>query len=61
MFIGDFNFYIALSDRNKRGNMNDIFIFNEAINYPGRLEPPPPSKEENTSGVTCKMTPYWSR
>jgi hypothetical protein len=32
MFVGDFNFYRTLTDRNKSGgNMNDIMIFNEVI------------------------------
>jgi hypothetical protein len=39
--LGDFNFYISLSDRNKDGgNMNDIMIFNEIINNLGLMEIP---------------------
>ncbi|KAJ1266847.1 hypothetical protein BS78_07G010400 [Paspalum vaginatum] len=41
MFVGDFNFYRALSDRNREGgNMHDIFIFNEIISNLGLLEIP---------------------
>jgi hypothetical protein len=41
LFIGDFNFYRSLEDRNRGGdNMQGIMIFNEAINNLGLQEIP---------------------
>jgi hypothetical protein len=41
MFMGDFNFYRSLADRNKPGgNLNDVFIFNEIISNLGLQEIP---------------------
>jgi endonuclease/exonuclease/phosphatase family metal-dependent hydrolase len=41
MFMGDFNFYRSLADRNKpSGNLNDVFIFNEVISNLGLQEIP---------------------
>lgn len=41
MFIGDFNFYRSLNDRNKPGgNLNDVFFFNEMISNLGLQEIP---------------------
>jgi hypothetical protein len=41
MFIGDFNFYRSLNNRNKQGgNMNDVFVFNEIISNLGLQEIP---------------------
>ena len=41
MFMGDFNLYRSLTDRNNPGgNLNDVFIFNEIISNLGLLEIP---------------------
>jgi hypothetical protein len=41
IFMGDFNFYRSLSDRNRPGgNLNDVFIFNEIISNLGLQEIP---------------------
>lgn len=41
LFLGDFNFYMLVENRNKsRANMNDIFIFNDIISFLGLLEIP---------------------
>ena len=41
IFLGDFNFYRSVQDRNKDGaDMNDIFIFNDIISTLGLLEIP---------------------
>jgi exonuclease III len=41
MFIGDFNFYRSLENRNKEGgNMHDIMVFNEALSNLGLQEIP---------------------
>jgi hypothetical protein len=41
LFIGDFNFYRSLEDRNREGgNMQDIIIFNEVISNLGLQEMP---------------------
>jgi endonuclease/exonuclease/phosphatase family metal-dependent hydrolase len=41
LFIGDFNFYRSLKDRNREGvNMQDIIIFNEVISNLGLQEIP---------------------
>jgi hypothetical protein len=41
LFIGDFNFYRSLQDRNMEGgNMQDIFTFNEVISNLGLQEIP---------------------
>jgi hypothetical protein len=41
LFIGDFNFYRSLQDKNREGgNMQDIFIFNEVISNLGLQEIP---------------------
>lgn len=41
LFLGDFNFYMSVEDRNKsRANINDIFIFNDIISFLGLLEIP---------------------
>lgn len=39
LFLGDFNFYRSLSNRNKPGgNLSDTFIFNDAIGHLGLVE-----------------------
>lgn len=41
IFLGDFNFYRSLEDRNKPGgNLNDTLIFNDAIGHLGLVELP---------------------
>jgi exonuclease III len=41
MFVGDFNFYMSLEDRNREGgNMQDSMIFNEMISSLGLQEIP---------------------
>jgi hypothetical protein len=41
LFLGDFNFYRSLEDRNREGgNMQDIIIFNEVISNLGLQEIP---------------------
>jgi hypothetical protein len=36
LFLGDFNFYRSLDDRNKPGgNLNDTIVFNDAIDHLG--------------------------
>lgn len=41
MFLGDFNFYRSLENRNKPGgNINDTMIFNDAIGHLGLVELP---------------------
>jgi hypothetical protein len=41
MFVGDFNFYISLEDRNREGgNMQDIMVFKEMISNLGLQEIP---------------------
>jgi hypothetical protein len=41
LFLGDFNFYRSVQDRNKDGaDMNDIFIFNDIISILGLMEIP---------------------
>jgi hypothetical protein len=38
LFLGDFNFYRSLDDRNKpRGNINDTIVFNDAIYHLGLI------------------------
>ena len=40
-FLGDFNFYRSLENKNKSGgNLNDTLIFNDAIGYLGLIELP---------------------
>jgi hypothetical protein len=39
IFLGDFNFYRSMSNRNKPGgSLGDTFIFNEAIGHLGLVE-----------------------
>jgi exonuclease III len=41
LFLGDFNFYRSLEDRNKPGgNLSDTLIFNELLGHLGLLELP---------------------
>jgi hypothetical protein len=41
LFVGDFNFYRSVENRNKDGaNLNDIFTFNEIISHLGLVELP---------------------
>jgi hypothetical protein len=41
MFIGDFNFYRSMENRNRNGgNMHDIVVFNEIISNLGLQEIP---------------------
>jgi hypothetical protein len=41
LLVGDFNFMRYVEDMNKSGDdLNDIFIFNEIISYPGLVEIP---------------------
>jgi hypothetical protein len=41
LFLGDFNFYRSINNRNKPGgNINDTFIFNDAIDHLGLVELP---------------------
>jgi hypothetical protein len=41
IFLGDFNFYRSLSNRNRPGgNLADTFIFNDAIGHLGLVELP---------------------
>lgn len=41
MFLGDFNFYRSLSNRNKPGGcLSDTFIFNDAIGHLGLVDVP---------------------
>lgn len=41
IFLGDFNFYCSLSNRNRPGgNLNDTLIFNDAIGHLGLVELP---------------------
>lgn len=41
IFLGDFNFYRSLSNRNKSGGcLSDTFIFNDAIGHLGLVELP---------------------
>jgi hypothetical protein len=41
IFLGDFNFYRSLNNRNRAGgNLTDTFIFNEAIGHLGLVELP---------------------
>jgi hypothetical protein len=41
MFIGDFNFYRSMENRNRDGgNMQDIMVFNEVISNIGLQEIP---------------------
>jgi hypothetical protein len=41
LFLGDFNFYRSLEDRNKHGeNLNDTFLFNDIIGQLGLVELP---------------------
>jgi hypothetical protein len=41
LFLGDFIFYRSLDDRNKPGgNLNDMIIFNNAIDQLGLIELP---------------------
>ena len=41
LLVGDFNFYRSLEDRNRSGgNIQDTFIFNEAIGQLGLIELP---------------------
>lgn len=41
LFMGDFNFYRSLQNRNRSGgNLNDTFLFNEAIGHLGLIELP---------------------
>jgi hypothetical protein len=41
IFLGDFNFYHSLSNRNKPGGcLSDTFIFNDAIGHLGLIELP---------------------
>jgi len=40
-FLGDFNFYRSLENKNRSGgNLNDTMIFNDAIRYLGLIELP---------------------
>ena len=40
-FLGDFNFYRSLENKNSSGgNLNDTLIFNDAIGYLGLIELP---------------------
>jgi len=40
-FLGDFNFYRSLENKNRSGgNLNDTLIFNDAIRYLGLIELP---------------------
>ena len=40
-FLGDFNFYRSLENKNRSGgNLNDTLIFNDAIGYLGLIELP---------------------
>ena len=39
LFVGDFNFYRSLQDRNRPGgNLNDTLIFNDIIGHLGLVE-----------------------
>ena len=39
LFVGDFNFYHSLQDRNRPGgNLNDTLIFNDIIGHLGLVE-----------------------
>jgi hypothetical protein len=41
LFMGDFNFYRSLDNRNKsRGNLQDTFVFNDIISQLGLVEIP---------------------
>jgi exonuclease III len=41
LFMGDFNFYRSLANRNRPGgNLHDTFLFNEAIGHLGLVELP---------------------
>jgi hypothetical protein len=41
IFLGDFNFYISLENRNKPGgNLTDTLIFNDAIDHLDLIELP---------------------
>jgi hypothetical protein len=41
LFVGDFNFYRSLEDRNRPGgNLQDTFVFNDAIGHLGLVELP---------------------
>ena len=41
LFVGDFNFYRSLEDRNRpRGNLNDTLIFNDVIGHLSLIEIP---------------------
>ena len=57
LFLGDFNFYRSLEDRNKAGGiLAHTLIFNDAIGHLGLIELS--LKGRSFTGATCRLIPY---